>query len=536
MPECYSIPDSEDFEVYEMTNRTVYNNSRNHDQDDFQLRRLGKNPALKRNFNAISLVGLNCIVLMTWEMVVIGGPASFLSAYFLSWIGSLCTVIMIGELASMAPISASQYHWCAMLAPSKWMRPLSYITMCTTIIAWKMIVCQSYDFVAKIVQALIHFALPSTFTRAVWKEKLIGLGIQILACIPNVIGGRTLPRLQILALMVHILGFFAILIPVSYMPEHREAQELFTPFLNAGHFPTPPLTWFFVMSFYNGLFMGGCCAVHLAEESEGATATLGPTMIISMILDGLLGFGMSIALLFNKQAIEIAAVYGVYSPIILFYQTTNSRSATIILSCVWVVSYMGRVLACIAPASRQVWSLARDQGIPGWKILKKVSSNYLPTNATIFVVIVSILINLIELGSPDTYIYIINSVGPLWCISYTIIGTLLLYRRYKGQILSYGSTDDPMINVPGAKLVWGPFRIPGIWGILINFGSIVYSIVIFFSQCLPWSVDKTTPLQRFLSSSVISIMITVFILVFYLVRARKQYKGPIAEAGVRLAD
>ncbi|KAJ6004799.1 hypothetical protein N7540_012598 [Penicillium herquei] len=82
MSDPYSIPEPGNRESYEMTdidlpvNRLTPEiaegdagqNVRN--QDDFQLRRLGKIPSLQRNFDAISLVGLTCIVLVTWEVMV----------------------------------------------------------------------------------------------------------------------------------------------------------------------------------------------------------------------------------------------------------------------------------------------------------------------------------------------------------------------------------------------------------------------------------------------------------------------------------
>lgn len=129
-----------------------------------------------------------------------------------------------------------------------------------------MIVCQSCEWVAGMVLALIFFALPTTFKLVMWQDKLLGIGIQIMACIPNVIGGKTLPRLEVLAFIVHILGFFAILIPLSFMPEHRGGNEFFTPFLNAGHFKARPLTWLFGITYYNGLFLGGDCAVHVSSS------------------------------------------------------------------------------------------------------------------------------------------------------------------------------------------------------------------------------------------------------------------------------
>ena len=37
------------------------------EQDRAELRRLGKNPVLKRSYNFLSITGFTCTVLVTWE-------------------------------------------------------------------------------------------------------------------------------------------------------------------------------------------------------------------------------------------------------------------------------------------------------------------------------------------------------------------------------------------------------------------------------------------------------------------------------------
>lgn len=89
-----------------------------------------------------------------------------------------------------------------------------------------------------------------------WCVLLVALGI-------NVAGGKLLPRLESLILVVHILGFFGIMIPLVYMSEHNTAKEVFTEFNNGGGFPTDGLSWFVGATGCVFAFAGGDAAVHV---------------------------------------------------------------------------------------------------------------------------------------------------------------------------------------------------------------------------------------------------------------------------------
>ena len=112
-------------------------------------------------------------------------------------------------------------------------------------------------------------------------------------------------------------------------------------------------------------------------------------------------------------------------------------------------------------------------------------------------------------------------------LSYMVVGGLLLWRRCTGGFSSVRSSDSAIINTAGAKLVWGPFHLPGIWGILINTWALVYmTIAVFFSFWPPaWVVTVQT-----MNFSVVGTMGTIILsLFYYYVRARKVYSGPIME-------
>ena len=108
-----------------------------------------------------------------------------------------------------------------------------------------------------------------------------------------------------------------------------------------------------------------------------------------------------------------------------------------------------------------------------------------------------------------------------------VVGGLLLWRRCTGEIGSVRASDSAVVNTVGAKLVWGPFHIPGIWGIMINAFSLIYMVIAVFFSFWPtaWTVKVTT-----MNFSVVGTVGVMFLsLVYYFARARKVYDGPVIE-------
>lgn len=111
-------------------------------------------------------------------------------------------------------------------------------------------------------------------------------------------------------------------------------------------------------------------------------------------------------------------------------------------------------------------------------------------------------------------------------LSYLVVASLLLWRRVTNGIFMYADGDET-INTIGAKLVWGPFHVPGIWGILINIFSIIYLVIaVFFSF---WPQVTPVTLQTMNFSCVGTVAVITLSMVYYYVRARYVYDGPIVE-------
>lgn len=103
-----------------------------------------------------------------------------------------------------------------------------------------------------------------TYNAEAWQGTLIMWASLLLALGVNLVGGKFLPRLENLILVVHILGFFGIMIPLTYMSDHKTKEEVFTQFLNGGNFVSQGLSWFVGMTGCVFAFAGGDAAVHVS--------------------------------------------------------------------------------------------------------------------------------------------------------------------------------------------------------------------------------------------------------------------------------
>lgn len=66
----------------------------------------------------------------------------------------------------------------------------------------------------------------------------------LVALLFNTVLARQLPNVESALLVLHVLGFFAILIPLTILAPHGSAHDVFAVFSNSGAFQTQGLSFF----------------------------------------------------------------------------------------------------------------------------------------------------------------------------------------------------------------------------------------------------------------------------------------------------
>ncbi|ORY02848.1 amino acid transporter-like protein [Clohesyomyces aquaticus] len=499
---------------------TITDNVPKRNRDEEDLARFGKKQQLRRNFKLLSIVALTCTLMVTWEGALTtfqsgllnGGPAGLVYGFIFAWIGTILQALVMGEMASMVPLAGGQYNWVAVLAPPSCSKFLSYLTGWLSVISWQAALAGSAFLAGTMIQGLIVLNNESyNFQR--WHGTLILYAILLLALFVNTYLARILPQIEAYVLILHIVGFFCVLIPLVYLAPHHSAREVFATFTNAGGWEDKGLSFFVGISTGMFAFLGVDAGGHMAEEIQGASTVIPRSMIASTILNGALGLSMVIAALFCMGDIEETLTTPTGFPFmeVFRYATGTNKGATLMVSVV-VAAFIFMIVGVLATASRMAWAFAREQGLPGSSVLVKVhKGTKLPLYTICMSVTISMLLGLINIGSSTAF----NAMTSL-CIAafyscYVVAAGVMLHKR---------------LTTPLEKIPFGPFKL-GRTGIPIIIASIVYSVIGIFFSFWP-AIPNPEPMTMNWSIVVFGGAL-VFCFGFWAVHGKNVYKGPLIE-------
>ncbi|KAF5971106.1 GABA transport [Fusarium coicis] len=498
--------------------------------DNAQLAKLGKKSVLKRNFGGWTILGFSCAVLVTWEGTLMnfapglsnGGSAGLIYGYIFVWIGVLSSFACLCELVSIAPMAAGQYHWVAMLAPPRYSKYLSYITGWMNLAGWQGTSAAASFLTATMIQGLVIFTTPS-YDAKTWHGSLMIWACVLVAIIINTVVSALLPILEGMILILHLIGFFAILITLLVFRDNDNGTEVFTEWRNSGNWPTQGLSWFVGLLGCVFSFTGVDCSFHMCEEVRNPSLIVPRSIMGSITINGLLGFGMVIAMLYSATDIDAAIETPTGYPFMeIFYQATGSKAGTAGMVSLIIVMTLSATVGVIASTSRMLWAFARDNALPFSPFLSRVESRTnMPVWSITTTCVISCIIGLINLGSSVVYNAIVSvAISGLYA-SYFMPAILLLYRRCDKNYQIRNIHGD------GQILEWGPWHLKGMFGIINNaFACIFITIVWFFSLWPPSTpVDAKSMNYASLMTGGIGILATMY----YFLRANKIYVGPKKE-------
>lgn len=111
----------------------------------------------------------------------------------------------------------------------------------------------------------------------------------------------------------------------------------------------------------------------MSEEIQRASVIVPRSIMLTLVINGSMGFGMIIAVLFCLGNFSAALDSPTGFPFMeIFLQATKSvPGATVMASIITALALCADV-GFLASASRMVWSFARDRGLPGWRVLSQV--------------------------------------------------------------------------------------------------------------------------------------------------------------------
>ncbi|KAI4112532.1 MAG: hypothetical protein LQ345_006331 [Seirophora villosa] len=506
---------SEDGQLDEFT-ATVADKWQGTVADKHDMVMLGRSQVLRRNFSFISILGFSSVLICTWELIFAnllfaltdGGTGGLFWGFTVTIIAAIFIYLSIAEMASMSPTAGGQYHWVSEFAPAFCQKYLSYLSGWLLAMGWQGAVVSLSLLAGTIIQGQIALQNES-YEPKQWHGTLLINAVVLFCIVFNTSLAKKLPLIEGFILLLHVIGLFAIVIPLWVLAPRNPANVALLHFNNGGEWQSTGLA-FMVGLLTTLISMAGFdCSVHMSEEIKDASNTLPRALLWGVALNAVLGYVVVITLCFTITDPTALLNSTTGFPFIqLFYNVTNSRVGTHIMTTIIVVNIVSAVISEIATASRQIWSFARDDGFPFSNFLKKVSPGWnIPLNAVVVNFAFGVAISLINLGSSVALGAIVSLTLASLLSSYILSIGCMFLKRIRGEPL------------PPAALPLGR------WGLAIN-GVALAFLTAFFIFCF-------FPTTRLVNASTMnwnSAMfggITLFATIWYLVGGHKKYRPPV---------
>ncbi|KAF2121706.1 amino acid/polyamine transporter I [Lophiotrema nucula] len=484
--------------------------------DRRDMARMGKRQETRRNFRHVTILGFTMVILSTWEAQLAtavfalsnGGTAGLIWGYLIVMVGFGFIVASLAEMASMAPTSGGQYHWVSEFAPPSCQRFLSYLVGWLGVLGWQTATATVSYLAGNQVQGLVKLNYPSYEAKA-WQGTLLIWAILAICLLFNTFFSKRLPLIEGVIVILHVAGFFAVLIPLWVMADRAPAKDVFGLFQDQMEWGSVPLAVMIGLTGAGSSFVGIEAGAHMAEEVRDAAYVIPRSMMWTWLGNGLLGWVMGVTFCFcvTDTLSVLTTPFGV--PFIqVFYNTTGSVGGATGMTCLMLVIAIFACVAVMATNSRQLFAFARDKGVPFSGFFGQIHPTLeIPANAVVLTLIFVLLLSLINIGSTTAFMQVISLGVAAMLTSYIISISCVALKRIRGEPLLPSKFDL------------------GKWGLPINIISLVFLVFLWFFTFWPSAPHPTVETMNWAVLGYGAVIILASI--YYFFRARHRYVGPV---------
>jgi amino acid transporter len=469
------------------------------DDDEAALQKLGYAQQLKRGMGAFGSFALSfsVISILTGGISLygyglgLGGPIEMTIGWPLVSVMTLLVALSLAELASAYPTAGALYHWASILGGpmrgwwTAWLNLVGQVAVVAGV---------DYAF-AEFVCSVMSLGGSRSTVLAVYAAVLFSHGLL------NHVGIRVVTILNELSAWYHVLGTALLVGALAFLAPHQPPGFLLRHFVAPGEngvvFP-------FAYACLVGLlqaqwtFTGYDASAHVAEETVGAREAAPKGIVNSVLVSGVAGFVMLIAITLAIRDLPAAAT----SSNAFVHVLTTAIGGRLADVLVWMV--IGAMWFCglssVTSNSRMLFAFARDGGPPGARLLASVSERWKTPAWAVWACVV------------------IAFVLALWSKAYNVIVSISTIGLYA----AYGL---PIVFALGARrrgaCERGPWNL-GRWSTVINVAALAWVGFITVLFMLPPNARTGYTFAALIG----------LLLVYDLAWARRRFRGP---AGLKSA-
>ncbi|KAJ4341105.1 hypothetical protein N0V95_007325 [Ascochyta clinopodiicola] len=376
------------------------------------------------------------------------------------------------------------------------------------VLGWQTAAATVSYLAGKQVQGLIALNNPSYVPQA-WQGTLLIWAVLAICLIFNTFFSKKLPLIEGVIVVLHVAGFFAVIIPLWVMGDRTSSEEVFTLFEDNMMWGSIPLSTMVGLTGAASCFVGIEAGAHMAEEVRNAAHVIPRAMMWTWLGNGLLGWIMAITFCFCVGDTMSVLLTPLGSPHIqVFVNTTGSVAGATGLTCIMLIIAVFACVAVMATNSRQLFAFARDNGVPFSKTFSQVSPTLgVPLNSVYLTILFVLLLSLINLGSSVAFMQVISLGVAAMITSYLISISCVALKRIRGE---------PLLP---SKFNLGKLGLP------INIIAVLFLLFIWFFCFFPASPH---PAVADMNWAVLGYgVVIIFATIYYVIHGRHVYVGPV---------
>jgi amino acid transporter len=503
--------------------------------DEQRLAELGYKQELKRGWSGFAnfAISFSIISVLAGPLTAygqgwnFGGPFAIAIGWPLVSVLILMVAFSMAELASAYPTAGGIYYWASKLGGPGW----GWFTGWFNLVGLVAVV-GSVDYAcAQFMQSLlglynVHFIFNFASTNVKYIAHVLFvlfLAILVVGGLINVFSSHLLSLFNRISVWWHVIGVAVIVVLLVVVPSHHQSLSyVFTTKLNNSGFhngtTSSPFFWFYVVPIGFLLTMytitGYDASAHVSEETHGAEQSAAKGVWRSVFYSAIIGWILLLAITF--AAIHPDTVSAAAFPAIGVFTSALTSAAAKAVILIATVGQLFCGVACLTSASRMTFAFSRDGAVPGHNLWRRLGSNKTPTWAVLFVVMFAAIVAIPA--------YFPNSAGtPVAFLAITTLSTIALYAAYTIPVyLRWRKGDD---FKPGSWTLGKKYK----WVNLIAFVWVaIYAVIAALPlspKGVPW--DKSFNWSYVNYSPIVLIIVIGGVAVWWLVAARKTFKGPI---------
>ena len=491
-----------------------------HNAGDVELlAQIGYKQELNRHYStlqvfgiAFSIMGLLPSIASVLTTGLESGPAGLVWGWFLSSIFILCIGISLAFLGSAIPTSGGLYYYTNYYCPDAFRVPLSFMIGCSNSLGLIGGLCSiSYGFAVQVLSA-VYIQQDGAFE--ITNAKCYGIFVAcvvsntIICCLAT----KQAALLQTVSIIVNVflVLLFLIAVPAGKGGDFNSRSFIFSNFENSRDYGT---VWSFALSWMPAIWTIGAfdSTIHCSEEAKNAQRAIPVGIIGSISACGILGWAICIVCAACIKDGDVSRVLqsdtgSAMAQII--YDALGKKWAVAFMSLIAVGQYLMSVSIMIA-LSRQIWSFARDDGLPVvYNFVKYVNPKIkVPIRATMFAAALGILLGLLVL------------------INGTAGSGALFSLAVASNVLSWGLPVLLILLPYGRKrFIPGPFYFGSTISTLINIVSVGWTGYVIVLCMFPDSITVDKNSMNY--TVVINVGVWLLALIYYFVWGYRFYTGP----------